>query len=259
MSTVLNDEAIARARQSLRAGQPDRAEQILFTNAQQTHLAARDYDEILRTLADALTQLGKLRAAGTVLLYLREPARMAQLVTSEPRDLARAAQLDRKHALAAQHFRAARWPACARGDPVRGGRAVPRGARALGGGRRGSAAARGPVHRRARELQPRARAREAPRPGGRASLSGARDAAPRRGRGHARSEGDARARVRLLSGAAHARRRDRELREPRGGLPQLHPDPPRGSPEVLRAPVLRGLHLARGAGGRAPRGRDDPA
>ncbi len=111
MSTVLNDEAIARARQSLRAGQPDRAEQILFTNAQQTHLAARDYDEILRTLADALTQLGKLRAAGTVLLYLREPARMAQLVTSEPRDLARAAQLDRKHALAAQHYRAARWPA----------------------------------------------------------------------------------------------------------------------------------------------------
>ncbi|MFO0652773.1 MAG: hypothetical protein U0326_41535 [Polyangiales bacterium] len=111
MSTVLNDEHIARARQSLRAGQPDRAEQILFAQAQQTHLAARDYDEILRTLADALTQLGKLRAAGTVLLYLREPARMAQLVTSEPRDLARAAQLDRKHALAAQHYRAARWPA----------------------------------------------------------------------------------------------------------------------------------------------------
>ncbi len=111
MSTVLNDEAIARARQSLRAGQPDRAEQILFTSAQQTHLAARDYDEILRTLADALTQLGKLRAAGTVLLYLREPGRMAQLVTSEPRDLARAAQLDRKHAIAAQHYRTARWPA----------------------------------------------------------------------------------------------------------------------------------------------------
>ncbi len=111
MSTVLNDEAISRARQSLRAGQPDRAEQILIASAAQTHLAPRDYDEVLRTLAEALTQLGKLRAAGTVWLYLREPSRMAPLVSSEPRDLARAAQLDRKHAAAAQHYRVARWPA----------------------------------------------------------------------------------------------------------------------------------------------------
>ena len=111
MSTVLNDEAIARARQALRAGQPAQAEKILLANAAQTHLAARDYDEVLRTLAEALVQQGNLRAAGTVWLYLRESGRMAPLVTNEPRDLARASQLDRRHALAAQHYRAARWPA----------------------------------------------------------------------------------------------------------------------------------------------------
>ena len=108
---MLNDDAISRARQALRVGRADTAKQLLLSNAQQTHLPARDYDEILRTLADALAQLGELRAAGTVWLYLRDPARMAQLVSSEPRDLARAAQIDRKHALAAQHYRTARWPA----------------------------------------------------------------------------------------------------------------------------------------------------
>ncbi len=111
MSTVLNDEDLSRARQWIRAGQPDRAEQILLSRARQTHLAARDYDEVLRTLVDALMQLGKLRAAGTVLLYLRDATRMGPLVASEPRDVARAALVERKHALAAQHYRTARWPA----------------------------------------------------------------------------------------------------------------------------------------------------
>jgi hypothetical protein len=109
--TMLGDDAIGRARQALRAGNPDTAKKILLSNIQQTHLAARDYDEILRALAEALQQLGELRAAGSVWLYLRDAARMAALVASEPRDLARAAQLDRRHALAAQHYRAARWPA----------------------------------------------------------------------------------------------------------------------------------------------------
>src|SRR4051812_1822118 len=101
MSMVQNDEQISRARQALRAGQADKAKAILLSNAQHTHLAARDYDEVLRALADALAGVGELRAAGTVWLYLREPARMAQLVANEPRDLARAAQLERRHALAA--------------------------------------------------------------------------------------------------------------------------------------------------------------
>jgi len=108
---MLGDDAIGRARQALRAGNADTAKKILLSNMQQTHLAARDYDEILRALADALQQLGELRAAGSVWLYLRDPSRMAALVASEPRDLARAAQLDRRHALAAQHYRTARWPA----------------------------------------------------------------------------------------------------------------------------------------------------
>jgi tetratricopeptide (TPR) repeat protein len=109
--TMLGDDAVGRARQALRAGNADTAKKILMANIQQAHIAAHDYDEILRTLADALQQLGELRAAGSVWLYLRDPARMAALVQSEPRDLARAAQLERRHALAAQYYRAARWPA----------------------------------------------------------------------------------------------------------------------------------------------------
>jgi tetratricopeptide (TPR) repeat protein len=106
-----NDEAISQARTHMRAGRADYAEGVLINHAMQTHLQARDYDEALRTLADALTQLGKLRAAASVWLYLREPSRMAALSTHEPKDLARAAQLERRHAIAAQQYRNARWPA----------------------------------------------------------------------------------------------------------------------------------------------------
>lgn len=112
MSTLLsNDDAMARARASMRAGQPQNAVQVLLVAANVTHLQARDYDEMVRLLADALQQCGLLRAAGSVWLYLRDAPRLAQVSAGEPRDLARAAILAGNHALAAQHYRAARWPA----------------------------------------------------------------------------------------------------------------------------------------------------
>ena len=111
MSTLHNDEAMARARQALRAGQPLAAVPMLLAAASQTHLQAREYDELVRLLADALAQGGLARASASVFLYLRDGARVAQLCAGDPRDLARAAILDGNHALAAQHYRAARWPA----------------------------------------------------------------------------------------------------------------------------------------------------
>lgn len=111
MSTLLNDEAMSRARAAMRAAQPQNAVLILIGAAQQTHLQARDYDELIRLLADALQQIGLLRAAASVWLYLRDGHRMAQVSAGEPRDMARAAMLVGNYALAAQHYRAARWPA----------------------------------------------------------------------------------------------------------------------------------------------------
>ena len=46
------------------------------------------------------------------------------------------------------------------------------------------------------------------------------------------------------------------VREPRRGLRQLHPRAARRQPQVLRPPVLRGLHQARARARRAPRGGD---
>ena len=111
MTTLLNDEAIARARAEMRANRPAMAVPMLLAAATQTHVQQRDYDELLRTLAQALQLSGMLRAAATVWLYLRDAPRVAQLSGNEPRDLGRAAQLDSNPTLAAQHYRAARWPA----------------------------------------------------------------------------------------------------------------------------------------------------
>jgi tetratricopeptide (TPR) repeat protein len=109
--SMLDAEAIDRARQAMRQGNHQGAVQILFQTVQQTHLQARDYDEFLRNLANALVQSGRVRAAATVWLYLQDSRQMAQLVANEPRDLARAAQLEGNHAAAAQYYRNARWPA----------------------------------------------------------------------------------------------------------------------------------------------------
>jgi tetratricopeptide (TPR) repeat protein len=111
MSTLHHDEAMARARGAMRAAQPQNAVQILIGAASQTHLQARDYDEVVRLLADALQQIGLLRAAGSVWLYLKDGPRLAHVSAAEPRDLARAAILDGNYALAAQQYRLARWPA----------------------------------------------------------------------------------------------------------------------------------------------------
>lgn len=105
------DEAIALARGELRANRPANAVPILLNAAAQTHVQQRDYDELLRTLAQTLQLTGMLRAAATVWLYLRDPARAAQLSNNEARDLGRAALLADNPALAAQHYRAAHWPA----------------------------------------------------------------------------------------------------------------------------------------------------
>lgn len=111
MSTMLNDEAIARARQAMRGNNPAGAVSILLQAADQTHLPPRDYDELLRLLAQALQTVGATRAAASVWLYLREPGAMAQLSANEPRDLGRAAHLAGRPEQAAEHYRAARWPA----------------------------------------------------------------------------------------------------------------------------------------------------
>ncbi len=111
MSTMLPDEAISSARGALRARRPQDAVNILLSQADLTHLPGRDYDELLRMFADALTQVGSLRAAATVWLYLRDATRMAQVSTDNPKDLGRAAMLAGDTAAAAQYYRTARWPA----------------------------------------------------------------------------------------------------------------------------------------------------
>ena len=88
---MLNDEAMSRARAALRSNQPQNAVAVLLNAAGQTHLQARDYDEMLRLLAEALQQVGQLRAAATVWMYLRDARRVQQLSGNEPRDLGRAA------------------------------------------------------------------------------------------------------------------------------------------------------------------------
>jgi tetratricopeptide (TPR) repeat protein len=109
---MLNDEDFSRARQALRAGQAEKASALLFATAmRQTHLHARDFDEVMRSLADALQQLALPRAAASVWLYLGDASRVVTLSAKEPRDLARAALLENKHAVAAKHYRDARWPA----------------------------------------------------------------------------------------------------------------------------------------------------
>jgi tetratricopeptide (TPR) repeat protein len=108
---MLSDEALAKAREALRANAPQNAVTTLLHAAEQTHLSGRDYDELLRLLAESLRAVGLTRAAASVWLYLREPQAVAGLSAREPRDLGRAAQLAGSHALAADYFRQARWPA----------------------------------------------------------------------------------------------------------------------------------------------------
>ena len=110
--TMWHDDAIAKARQHLRQGQGGAAIGLLMHSANESaHLPPREYDELLKLLADALQVEGRFRAAASVWLYLRDARRMAALVPQEPRDLARAAWLDRQYQAAAQQYRAARWPA----------------------------------------------------------------------------------------------------------------------------------------------------
>lgn len=110
--TMWHDEAVARSRQLLRQGQTGQAIGLLMHHANESaHLPPREYDELLKLLADALQMEGRFRAAASVWLYLKDPRRMAALVPQEPRDLARAAWLERSYQSAAQHYRAARWPA----------------------------------------------------------------------------------------------------------------------------------------------------
>ncbi|MBL8604144.1 MAG: hypothetical protein JNK72_19615 [Myxococcales bacterium] len=108
---MLNDEAVARARAAIRANQPHNAVSILFNVAGQTHLPAREYDEILRVMGEGLEHAGLVRAAATVWLYLKETRRVYNLPGLDPRDRARAAWLDNQFAVAAQQYVEARWPA----------------------------------------------------------------------------------------------------------------------------------------------------
>ncbi|MEZ4394649.1 MAG: HEAT repeat domain-containing protein [Polyangiales bacterium] len=110
--TMWHDDAIAKARQLMRQGQAGPAIGLLMHNANESaHLPPREYDELLKLLADALQMEGRFRAAASIWLYLKDARRMAALVPQEPRDLARAAWLERQYQTAAQYYRAARWPA----------------------------------------------------------------------------------------------------------------------------------------------------
>lgn len=110
--TMWHDEALSKSRQLIRQGATPQAIGLLMHHANESaHLPPREYDELLRLLADALQLEGRFRAAASVWLYLRDPRRMAALVPQEHRDLARAAFLERQYQLAAQHYRQGGWPA----------------------------------------------------------------------------------------------------------------------------------------------------
>jgi len=141
-----------------------------------------------------------------------------------------------------------------RRHPARRSRRRSRRTCALGAPRRRRGSFERAVHAGPRALQPRARVRAPRRLRRRAQGGGRVDASARSGSGRLRDARFERARVRLLSGAPHARSR-RSLREPRRGLPQLHPHPQRRQPQVLRPAVLRRLPRARARARRAPRGR----
>ncbi len=222
----------------------------------QTHVINYEYDDWLRRLGEIYRHLGRGREASFVYLYLHyfDMAR-GQLVADEHVALrARLAEIEKKWAEAATLYQRARLPVHA-AVGVRARQAVP------GGGRRveepgpragaGAAAVRGG----ARPLQLRAGGGAARGAVGRGAPRADREPAQARAGGRRLRAGRrARARVRLLPDPAQARQGELAVREPRRGLRQLHPRAARGQPQVLRPPVLRGLHQARARARRAPRG-----
>jgi tetratricopeptide (TPR) repeat protein len=110
---MLTDEKIARAKAHLRSGQTYEAARLLAGVAEEVHLVDRDYDEAMYLLAQTLASAQQMRAAATVMLYLRRGEEMRRLSEGHPIDMARAC-LARERPdprEAARHFRTARWPA----------------------------------------------------------------------------------------------------------------------------------------------------
>ena len=170
---------------------------------------------------------------------------------------ARLAEIEKKWTEAAQLYQQAQAAGARRGR-VRARQAVPGGDRGVEGARPPPRARAPAVRGGARPLQLRARGRAA-RGRARAEARARADREPaqaRAGRGRLRAGRRARARVRLLPDPAQARQGERAVREPRRGLRQLHPRAARRQPQVLRPPVLRGLHQARARARRAARRGD---
>ncbi len=109
MVTIDKREAYRAATRALNERRPHDALKSLWQLVDRSHVIDEELESYLRLMVDAYAQLGRNRAAATILLFLGDVSSAAQLSQGQPLDLARCAQRLGEHARAAQYFEQAGW------------------------------------------------------------------------------------------------------------------------------------------------------
>ena len=235
-----------RARQALARGDLDDAGNSLVSAASQTHVAEHDYVSVLRPLAEVLVKRGDTRSALTVSGTWR-PDR-ARRGSARRRCCTDVPSIDRARTLAALSRHGRRGARDGERRARRGGRDLPREgrrlarrARALVAPRAGHVGGRRRVQRaRSCSSTSRAARSSAATCGKRARPSSPRCVSLEEAADHFERVGQRERAFDCFQVLVQIGRESGDVRGRARGLRQLHPDPARGPPQVLRAPVLRG-------------------
>jgi tetratricopeptide (TPR) repeat protein len=109
MASIDKRDTLRRAQRALDERQPDRALDYLWSLIDRAHLPDEEFGSYLAAMVQAYTDLGRKRAAGSILLYLGQMDAAWRYAAEAPTDLARVAIAAGRHADAAKQFEAAGW------------------------------------------------------------------------------------------------------------------------------------------------------
>jgi hypothetical protein len=109
MATLDKRETLRRAQRSLETRDPTSAIGFLWSLVDRAHLSDEEFSVYLRMMTQAFVELGRVRAAATIHLYLGEIDAAYRLSSGSPLDLARCEIAAGRPAEAARHFEDAGW------------------------------------------------------------------------------------------------------------------------------------------------------
>src|SRR5690606_24481139 len=107
--TLDKREAYRSATAALKGNRPRDALEALWQLVDRSHVIDEELESYLRLMADAFVQIGRTRAAATILLFLGDVRQAARLSEGVALDMARCAQHGGYHDRAAQYFEQAGW------------------------------------------------------------------------------------------------------------------------------------------------------